>query len=181
MFSCIILNLDIHVWPTSLFTFFGSVGCPSHYRCHSRVDWAGSKDTSGWKVRFTWCLCHRIGWNYRYTNNSVLERVVSLFFYKILISFLGAGDIESMPFIEALGQFSYRVGKDIIYATSQYTSVKPDLLIILIKCLLFLNTSHFRDRELLLDSCQPCACFKCCWWTGKLLRNCNVHPIWQMI
>lgn len=68
-----------------------------------------------------------------------------------------------MPFIEALGQFSYRVGKDIIYATSQYTSVKPDLLIILIKCLLFLNTSHFRDRELLLDSCQPCACFKCCW------------------
>lgn len=26
-------------------------------------------------------------------------------------SFLDAGDIESMPFIEALGQFSYRVGK----------------------------------------------------------------------
>jgi len=24
---------------------------------------------------------------------------------------LDAGDIESMPFIEALGQFSYRVGK----------------------------------------------------------------------
>jgi hypothetical protein len=26
-------------------------------------------------------------------------------------SILDAGDIESMPFIEALGQFSYRVGK----------------------------------------------------------------------
>jgi hypothetical protein len=25
---------------------------------------------------------------------------------------LDAGDIESMPFIEALGQFSYRVGKE---------------------------------------------------------------------
>lgn len=99
-------------------------------------------------------------------------RVVSLFF-KILISFLGAGDIESMPFIEALGQFSYRVGKDIIYATSQDTSIKPDLLLILIECLLFLNTSCSRDRKLLLDSCQPCACFKCCWWTGKLLRNCK--------
>jgi len=28
---------------------------------------------------------------------------------------LDAGDIESMPFIEALGQFSYRVGKKITY------------------------------------------------------------------
>lgn len=28
--------------------------------------------------------------------------------------FLHAGDIESMPFIEALGQFSYRVGKYLI-------------------------------------------------------------------
>jgi len=27
---------------------------------------------------------------------------------------LDAGDIESMPFIEALGQFLYRVGKEIV-------------------------------------------------------------------
>lgn len=27
---------------------------------------------------------------------------------------LDAGDIESMPFIEALGQFSYRVGKETV-------------------------------------------------------------------
>lgn len=30
-----------------------------------------------------------------------------------MITTLDAGDIESMPFIEALGQFSYRVGKNI--------------------------------------------------------------------
>ncbi len=68
-----------------------------------------------------------------------------------------------MPFIEALGQFSYRVGKDIVYETSKDTSVNPDRLIIIIKCLLFLNTLHFRGWKLLPDSCQPCACFKCCW------------------
>lgn len=27
-----------------------------------------------------------------------------------------AGDIESMPFIEALGQFSHRVGKEFVHA-----------------------------------------------------------------
>lgn len=32
-----------------------------------------------------------------------------------------AGDIESMPFIEALGQFSYRVGKNTFYHNSLYT------------------------------------------------------------
>jgi CTP synthase (UTP-ammonia lyase) len=30
---------------------------------------------------------------------------------KLKINVYYAGDIESMPFIEALGQFSYRVGK----------------------------------------------------------------------
>lgn len=35
-----------------------------------------------------------------------------------------AGDIESMPFIEALGQFSYRVGKEIL----NFCNIFPDLL-----------------------------------------------------
>lgn len=30
---------------------------------------------------------------------------------------MNAGDIESMPFIEALGQFSYRVGKTTVFLT----------------------------------------------------------------
>lgn len=33
-------------------------------------------------------------------------------------NFADSGDIESMPFIEALGQFSYRVGKNIVLSSS---------------------------------------------------------------
>lgn len=36
----------------------------------------------------------------------------SLVIIKLKINLYYAGDIESMPFIEALGQFSYRVGKN---------------------------------------------------------------------
>ena len=38
---------------------------------------------------------------------------------------LHAGDIESMPFIEALGQFSYRVGKAILYASHETKMSMP--------------------------------------------------------
>lgn len=40
------------------------------------------------------------------------------------ILFESAGDIESMPFIEALGQFSYRVGKTwfCVYCSLRYNS-----------------------------------------------------------
>jgi CTP synthase (UTP-ammonia lyase) len=41
----------------------------------------------------------------------------SPFFSVSLETFLCAGDIESMPFTEALGQFSYRVGKTTTYET----------------------------------------------------------------
>lgn len=40
-------------------------------------------------------------------------------------TFLLAGDIESMPFIEALGQFSYRVGK-IVSSATYMTQVTPE-------------------------------------------------------
>lgn len=39
-----------------------------------------------------------------------------------------AGDIESMPFIEALGQFSYRVGKE----TVNFCNLFPVLLMFLL-------------------------------------------------
>jgi CTP synthase len=42
---------------------------------------------------------------------------------------LDAGDIESMPFIEALGQFSYRVGKE----TVNFCNVFLVLLMFLLK------------------------------------------------
>lgn len=56
-----------------------------------------------------------------YSNNCVLdlwEHELFLCFSRVITTCHDAGDIESMPFIEALGQFSYRVGKDIAYATS---------------------------------------------------------------
>jgi len=54
-------------------------------------------------------------------------------FLRVKITCHDAGDIESMPFIEALGQFSYRVGKDIVYATSYDKIVLTDLLDLIIK------------------------------------------------
>ena len=41
-----------------------------------------------------------------------MKRTSKLFSVVVTIKFLIAGDIESMPFIEALGQFSYRVGRN---------------------------------------------------------------------
>jgi CTP synthase (UTP-ammonia lyase) len=49
---------------------------------------------------------------------------------------LDAGDIESMPFIEALGQFSYRVGKK--------TTVLPEAL----SMINFHSTSSFYNFPL---------------------------------
>ena len=81
-----------------------------------------------------------------------------------LENFLCAGDIESMPFTEALGQFSYRVGKTAL-PTKLYTMQFKTLL-----ALTYSNQStssnwcsFHRRWQLLFDSRQPCACFKCCW------------------
>ena len=45
--------------------------------------------------------------------------VIFPFFVWFKTNLLLAGDIESMPFIEALGQFSYRVGKFVYVINTQ--------------------------------------------------------------
>ncbi|RWR89128.1 CTP synthase-like protein isoform X1 [Cinnamomum micranthum f. kanehirae] len=69
------------------------------------------------------------------------------------------GDIESMPFIEALGQFSYRVGKEFLHAIL----LVPDVFEI---SLLLIINIFVRGRELLSGSCQSCACIGRSWGTG---------------
>ena len=50
---------------SSLCIFAKTAGCPSHHRCHSRVDWTRGNDTS-WRTAWSsWYLCHWIGRNYR--------------------------------------------------------------------------------------------------------------------
>lgn len=119
----ILLKLATHLWVLTVFALFGSLGCTSHHRCHSRVDWACGNDTRWWGGRPRRCLRHRIGWNNWYGANKILDLLKhkqTFSLLKVINSHLDAGDIESMPFIEALGQFSYRVGKDIIYDVNPF-------------------------------------------------------------
>lgn len=48
------------------FIFAVLVGCSTHYWCHPRMDRACRTNTSWWKRRPSWCLCHWVGWNYWY-------------------------------------------------------------------------------------------------------------------
>jgi len=69
------MNKGFHVGPNSINTImmmmmmmaFSSLGCPSYHWCYSRLDWKGGPHTGRWKDRSSWCMCHRIGWNHRYS------------------------------------------------------------------------------------------------------------------
>lgn len=66
-----------------------------------------------------------------------------------------AGDIESAPFIEALGQFSYRVGK---YHLNPKEKLSGFCGYDEINYCIFWLVVEFRPREFLSGPCQPRAC-----------------------
>lgn len=70
---------------------------------------------------------------------------------------IDAGDIESMPFIEALGQFSYRVGKYFFgkRLLGELERLRTDHSFISIYGIFCLISS--RSWELLLGPCQSCS------------------------
>jgi len=65
-------------------------------------------------------LCIYSGYSCIYASLSLLDEVIH-----------NAGDIESMPFIEALGQFSYRVGElfALLHALPLFKGQLPSLCI----------------------------------------------------
>ena len=154
LFYCTFLFLSVCCYICGMFfllSFSWSVGCPSHNRRHSRVDRACGASTSWWKTGISWRLCDRIRRNHRYWITVILllsSYVQFLHALRFLTTFLDTGDIESMPFIEALGQFSYRVGKRKIfnfkwnkYANPHSISWFLTVQFIYLKCFQELGTS----------------------------------------
>jgi len=78
-----------------------------------------------------------------------------------------------MPFIEALGQFSYRVG-NVCHASNLilYWFIYLNLIIGMLHEISLANFDLFlcRPWQLLFGSCQLGSYTSCCWWTGMVLN-----------
>ena len=97
-----------------------------------------------------------LGGTIGYTIKYIITLGFCFFFCVNRDSFLFAGDIESAPFIEALGQFSYRVGK----YPSESVKAKENMFWILMKLTkrIFWLVVESRHREFLSGPRQPRAC-----------------------
>lgn len=97
-----------------------AVGRAAHHRCDPRVGFRGSSSSIGWIFVTARHLRHRTRWNgiaQCHLNN--LTQLVSMPTDAAARSIISrpivvnqVGDIESMPFVEAMRQFQFKVGRD---------------------------------------------------------------------